>query len=139
MKRTLIALSLLGLLDSLYLSWIKLSDQEAICTGVGACDVVNTSEYATFAGIPIAFFGAGTYLLFIFLLVYENRSAWIAENGPLILFGFSLFGFLYSAYLTYIELFVIYAICPYCVVSAILMTLILILSWVRLRQSWSIS
>ncbi len=138
-KRILITLSLIGLLDSIYLTWIKLSDTEAICTGVGACDVVNTSEYSTFAGLPIALFGAAAYIAFLFLLLYENRSEWLQENGPLVLFGLSLIGFLYSLYLTYIELFVIFAICPYCVVSAIIMTLIFILAWFRLRKSWSLA
>jgi len=136
-KRFLITLSIVGLLDALYLSWIKLSDTELICTGVGACDVVNTSEYSVLAGIPIAFFGAMAYIAFLFLLLFEKRFEWIQENGPLMLFGISLFGFLYSIYLTYIEIFVIFAICPYCVLSAIIMSLILPLAWIRLRQSWS--
>ena len=63
-------------------------------------------------------------------------------GGPLLtlipfLFGITLFGFLYSLYLTYIELFVIFAICPFCVVSAIVMSVMFALSWVYLRRSWS--
>jgi uncharacterized membrane protein len=133
----LLALSVVGLLDAIYLTWIKLSDANLICTGVGGCDVVNTSEYSLLAGLPIALFGAIAYVIFIILLLYESRYEWILENGPLVLFGLSLFGFLYSVYLTYIELFVIFAICPYCVLSAIIMTMILALAWIRLRQSWS--
>ena len=124
-------------MDSLYLTWIKLSNQEAVCSGVGSCDVVNTSEYATLGGIPIALFGAGAYLVLLFLLLFEERFESLKENGPLLLFGLSLAGVLYSAYLTYIELFVIYAICPYCVLSAVVMLLIFVLSWLRLRQAWS--
>ncbi len=139
LKRILIALSIVGLLDSLYLTWIKFSDQEAICTGVGACDVVNTSEYSLLLGIPIALFGALAYLAIFVLLMLEKRYEWVEENASLAIFGISLFGFLYSLYLTYIELFVIFAICPYCVISAIVITLILIISWLRLRQSWSIA
>lgn len=137
LKRFLITLSIVGLIDALYLSWIKLSETELICTGLGACDVVNTSEYSVLAGIPIAFFGAMAYIAFLLLLLFENRSEWLKENGPLILFGISLFAFLYSMYLTYIEVFVIFAICPYCILSAIVTTFILPLAWIRLRQSWS--
>ncbi len=138
-KKLMIILSLIGLLDSLYLTWIKLSNNVIMCTGLGGCDVVNTSEYASFAGIPIALFGVLAYIVFLFLLLYENRSEWIFENGPIILFGLSMIGFLYSLYLTYVEVFVIFAICPYCVVSAIMMTLIFVLSWFRLRISWSLA
>jgi len=137
MIKILNLLSLLGLADSLYLTYIKLTDPIGICAGVGSCDVVNTSEFSSFAGIPIALFGAAAYIAILIVLFSEPRSAWFSENGPLLIFGMSLFGFLYSLYLTYIELFVIFAICPFCVISAILMTLLFILSWIRLREHWS--
>ena len=136
-KRILIVLSFIGLADSIYLTWIKLSGSEALCTGVGGCDVVNTSEYAELAGIPIALLGAGAYVAILAILLAESRIAWLKDNGPLLLFGITLFGFLYSLYLTYIELFVIFAICPFCVVSAIVMSVMFALSWVYLRRSWS--
>lgn len=137
-KRSLIFLAIIGLVDSLYLTWIKLSGSEAICSGVGGCDVVNTSEYALLAGIPIALFGATAYVAILLVLWLENRNSWLSENGPLLLFGITLFGFLYSLYLTYIELFVIFAICPFCVASAVVMTIMFVLSWIRLRNSWSL-
>jgi uncharacterized membrane protein len=105
---------------------------------VGGCDVVNTSEYALLAGIPIALFGATAYVAILLVLWLENRNSWLSENGPLLLFGITLFGFLYSLYLTYIELFVIFAICPFCVASAVVMTIMFVLSWIRLRNSWSL-
>ncbi len=137
-KRLLVFLSTLGLLDSIYLSWIKLSNQEALCSGIGSCDVVNGSEYSSIVGIPIAIFGAAAYITLLVALLGEQKNNFLKENGPLIVFGVSLFGFLYSLYLTYVELFVIYAICPYCVLSAIVMTVIFVLSWIRLRQHWSL-
>ena len=54
----------------------------------------------------------------------------IGETAPLLIFGLSLIGVLYSAYLTYLELFVIHAVCPWCVVSALIMTSIWILALV---------
>jgi uncharacterized membrane protein len=137
-KRSLIVLAIIGLADSLYLTWIKFSGSEAICSGVGGCDVVNTSEYALLAGIPIALFGAAAYVAILLVLWLENRNSWLTENGPLLLFGITLFGFLYSLYLTYIELFVIFAICPFCVASAVVLTIMFALSWIRLRNSWSL-
>ena len=58
------------------------------------------------------------------------------ENGPILLFGLTLAGVLYSAYLTYIELFVISAICPFCVLSALCLVGLLYVSTIRLRNQW---
>ncbi len=134
LRKITIAFVVIGLLDSIYLSWIKLSNQEAICAGIGNCDVVNTSEYSEIAGIPIAIFGAGFYLLILFLTVFEKRTSFWKENSPLFVFGLSLGGITYSGYLTYIELVVINAICPFCVLSAVAVTVIFILSIFRLKK-----
>ncbi|HLE15093.1 MAG TPA: vitamin K epoxide reductase family protein [Anaerolineales bacterium] len=125
-------LAIAGLIDSAYLTWIKLTGQYAICGPVGDCESVNSSPYAEIAGIPIALLGAGAYFLIIVLLVLEPRAEIWAEYGPLVVFGVSLVGVLYSAYLTYLEIAVIRAFCPYCVVSAIVLLLLLIISSVRL-------
>ena len=126
--------AVLGLLDSLYLSWIKFSNKTSICAGIGECEIVNTSRYSEIGGIPIAVLGAGAYLFIIFLLVLETRSKDWAENSPLYVFGASLVGVLYSAFLTYVEIAILHAICPFCVISAILILIIFIISILRLRQ-----
>jgi uncharacterized membrane protein len=125
-------LALLGVLDSAYLTWIKLANTRAFCSAVGDCDAVNSSAYSQVFGIPIALLGLGAYLAIVGLLWLEDRLPVLAEYGPLAVFGLALTGTLYSAYLTYVEFFVIYAVCPYCVVSALLITGIFILSIVRL-------
>ncbi len=126
----------LGILDSLYLSYIKLFKAVPFCGGVGDCETVNTSRYSEFMGIPIAFLGVGMYVLILALAVWGDRLPQpLARYAPLAIFGISLGGVLYSAYLTYLELFVIEAICVYCVVSAILITLIFLWSlWTLLRR-----
>jgi uncharacterized membrane protein len=121
-------------LDSTYLTWIKVANTRAFCSGVGDCDAVNSSVYSEVLGIPIALLGVGAYVAIAALLVLEDRLPLLREYGPLAVFGLALTGTLYSAYLTYVELFVIYAVCPYCVVSALLITGIFILSIVRLRR-----
>ncbi len=142
MKKTaLISLiaALIGLGDSLYLTWIKLSHNEALCTpGLGDCFTVNTSRYAEFYGIPIAILGAATYLAIILILVFEPRSAFLEENGNMAVFGISLIGVIYSAYLSYLEEFVLHAWCPYCVLSAVMVLIIFIGSIVRLKQDSAI-
>lgn len=131
-----IVLSAIGLVDSIYLTWIKLAGQEVICAGVGGCDVVNTSRYSEVGGIPIALIGSGAYLFILLLLLLEDRSSFLQENSALYVFGLSLVGTLYSFYLTYLEIAVINAICPYCVLSAIVISVIFILSIFRLRQGF---
>ncbi|MDA1330409.1 MAG: vitamin K epoxide reductase family protein [Chloroflexi bacterium] len=136
MKKSLIVLAGIGLLDALYLTWIKLANQQAMCAGIGNCEVVNSSQYAELAGMPIALFGASAYLLILVLLLLEDRTEFLSENGPMLIFGFSLAGVLYSAYLTYIEIYVLRAICPFCVLSAIVLVALLALSWLRIRGHW---
>ncbi len=129
-----VILALLGLADSIYLTWIKLANATAACAGIGDCESVNNSPYAEIAGIPIALLGAGAYLAMIVLLVIEPRATFWRENSPIAVFGLSLVGVLYSAYLTYVEIAILQAICPYCVVSAILLVALLGISVVRLLR-----
>ncbi len=132
LRRLSIALVAVGLLDSVYLTWIKLAHATAACAGIGDCEAVNSSIYSEIAGVPIALLGAGAYLVMLALLLLESRGGFWAENGPLGVFGLSLVGVLYSAYLTYIEVAVLYAICPFCVISAIVLVALLGVSVVRL-------
>ena len=124
--------SLIGFLDSLYLSWLEFTHREAFCGGSGDCETVANSPYSDIAGIPIAVLGIGAYLVILGLLYLERRGDFWREYTPLIIFGISLVGVIYSIYLTYIEIAVIYAICPYCVLSAIAMLLIFVMSIARL-------
>ena len=134
LRKALIFLAAVGLVDSIYLTWIKLSASGVCVLGKG-CEIVNTSQYSAIAGIPIAILGAGAYVTLLFILVMETRNAFFEFNGPMLVFGISLAGVLYSAYLTYLELFVIHAICEFCVLSAIMLLTMLILSGLRLRQT----
>jgi uncharacterized membrane protein len=128
------AITAVGLLDSLYLSWVKLSHTEVYCGGSSNCETVNSSVYSEFAGIPIAYLGVGAYLVVLALLLLEGRGGFWKENSSLLIFGISLAGVLYSAYLTYIEIAVLRAICPYCVVFAITLVLLLIVTVLRLAR-----
>lgn len=134
LRKASIILSILGLADSIYLTWIKLANATAACAGIGECESVNNSPYAEIAGIPIALLGAGAYLAMIFFLVIEPQAKFWQENSPLVVFGLSLVGVLYSAYLTYVEIAILHAICPYCVISAILLVALLGISVVRLLR-----
>lgn len=127
----------LGLFDSLYLTGVKLSNTYALCGPIGNCETVNTSDYSQVFGIPIAIIGAAAYFLILILLLIENRNDYWTDFSPMLVFGISLAGVLYSAYLTFLEIAVIKAICPYCILSFILIILIFILSLVRLIRGQS--
>ena len=120
----LIVLTIAGIIVAVYLTWSHFSHVYVLCAEGGGCDRVRQSQYSEVAGIPVALFGLVGYLGILGVIIFERTSEFFAENGPMLVFGLTLVGFLYSAYLTYLELFVIHAICPYCVASAVIMTLL---------------
>ncbi len=132
-----LGLTLLGLGVSIYLTWVKVTNNLAACGPIGDCESVNSSRYAEIAGIPVALLGALGYLAVLALLVAERWLPGQIENLHLGVFGIALIGTLYSAYLTYIEVAVLRAVCPYCVISAVAMTAIFIISILRLRATAS--
>jgi len=135
----LAVLAIAGLGISSYLTYTHWADATIVCGGLGNCNLVNNSEYAELAGIPVALLGALNYLTLVALALVW---LWWRPSGlawPVMAFwGLSLFGTLYSAYLTYVELFVLEAICVYCVASAgiILACLLISTGWL-LREAWT--
>ena len=130
---TSIVLAAIGLLDSIYLAYVKLANQTASCRLIGDCEAVNNSRYADIGGVPIAVLGAAGYLLILGLLYLDRPGAGHPDAVRFAFFGVTLAGTLYSIYLTYIEIYVLQAICPFCVLSAVVMLGLFILSIVRLR------
>lgn len=120
-----LALALAGAGIAGYLTYTHY-DQSALVCGIGDCSTVQASEYAKLLGIPIAIFGLTMYLALAALMVLRivrTSLADLATTGILMLL---VAGTIYAAYLTYIEIWVIEAICQWCVASA-LITLILLL------------
>jgi len=118
-----VVLAALGVAVAGYLTWVHYGGELALCTGAGGCSAVQASRFATVAGLPVALLGLLLYLALLALALY--RALRLDTGGQvalLALFGLALAGTLYSAYLTYLELFVIGAICPWCVASAVLVT-----------------
>lgn len=137
----LLALAIAGVAVAGYLSWVALDeDQEAVCSGVGDCQTVQSSEYSEIAGVPIAVLGLGMYLALLALIA--ARRWWTGLRGeepPQALagltFALAFGGTLYSAYLTWLELFEIEAICVWCVGSAVIVTLLMLLAAPDLRAA----
>lgn len=140
-----IVIAVLGLGVATYMSWAELTGNETACPGASAesleagpnsitvnCGFVQNSVYAHVAGIPVAVLGFVGYTAILAAWFLERRSKLLAEYGALIVFGLAFFGFLFSAYLTYIEYFVIYSVCSWCLTSAALMTLVFIVASLRL-------
>ncbi|MBM3666712.1 MAG: vitamin K epoxide reductase family protein [Actinobacteria bacterium] len=111
------ALALAGLAISLYLTITWYDDSIPVCVGGGGgCEKVQTSDYADWAGVPVALVGAIGYALILISLALPGDTGRFSG----VLFG--LVGVGFSVYLTYLELFVIDAICQWCVASAVVMT-----------------
>ncbi len=97
----------------------------ACLAGGGGCETVAASSYSHLAGVNVAAFGIAGYVLLIAAALTPG------DRGRFAGFAISLAGFGFSAYLTYLELFVIEAICQWCVSSAVLMTAIFALNTTR--------
>ncbi|MCB0234069.1 MAG: vitamin K epoxide reductase family protein [Anaerolineae bacterium] len=116
-----------------YLTYVKLFAIQPYCAGVGNCEAVQTSVYAELLGVPVAIWGLLTYIALLALWLLK-RSNWrdLGHLGGMATFLVTMVGVIFSAYLTYLELFVIHAICPWCVASAIVMTVLFALSIVEM-------
>jgi len=106
-------LAVVGLLISAYLTWVHYAGVAPVCVGgSGGCETVQSSSYATILGVPVAVVGLVGYSGLLL------SASLLDEVGIYLGFLVALVGALFSAYLTYLELFVIHAICEWCVASA---------------------
>lgn len=118
----LLLLAIAGVAVAAYLAWENTQGRSGVCTIAHGCSKVQQSRYGKIMGIPVSVPGLALY---IFLAA--AAAAWIADFRALhpvvvvLAFYGALGGFLFSAYLTYIEAYVIDAWCIYCIVSASLM------------------
>jgi uncharacterized membrane protein len=125
-------LAVVGLLVSIYMTIYKVTSNDALCLGSGDCSTVNASRYSEVYGIPVATVGIAGYFAILLTHWYERRDKFFEKNGPMLIFGMALTGFLFTLYLIYVEFAILKAICPFCLTSQIAMTIIFIISVVRL-------
>jgi len=127
--------SLLGIFVAGYLTLYKLGYLGVIQCTTGGCETVQSSPYAMLFGSPVALLGLVGYVVIFTLAMVGIQPRWAAARWVAILLVLiSGVGTAFSAYLTYLEAVVIHAWCQWCVVSAILMTIIFILSLVGMRK-----
>jgi len=124
-----IVLAVVGLAVAAYLTYVHYDGIKPVCGIGGDCEKVQTSEWSKLAGVPVALLGLLGYAAILAALFVRGEAGLVAAAV------FSLAGCGFSAYLTYRELFSIDAICPWCVSSAILMTLLAIVTTTRLLRA----
>ena len=112
-----IGLAVAGCAVAGYLTWVHYAELEPVCVGGGGgCERVQASAYAELGGIPVAVLGLASYAaILVALLAARGAGLLVAAGLALVCFGFSL-------YLTYLELFVIDAICQWCIANAVIAT-----------------
>ncbi len=125
LHRTLIVLTLVGVGIASYLTYVHYKGLSPICALNEGCEKVQSSRYAKVGGVPVPLIGLVGYLAILASLFVRGELARLATAGM------AIGGFAFSVYLTSLELFQIHAICQWCVGSAIVMTLLAILSTIR--------
>jgi len=131
LKQVTIALTVLGLLVSIYMTIFKLTNNENMCIGSHGCSIVNASGYSSIRGIPVAVLGILGYLSILAVLYLERQPGFFQTNGSMILFTLTLIGFLFTVWLVFVEVALIKAYCPFCITSQVAMTIIFILTVIR--------
>ncbi len=124
--------AVIALLIALYLSATKLAGDLPACLPGGGCETVALSEYSSIFGVPVAVLGAAfsTVLLGTIIASLRRHDRRLLYSA----YALGLLGTVFVAYLTYLELFVIRAICQWCVIYAISTVVTFAAAALRLRQ-----
>jgi uncharacterized membrane protein len=128
-------MSLLGLFVSAYLYLYKIGRIGTLACGAGGCETVQTSPWSRVAGVEVALIGVIGYGLLLIVALAALQPALADRRWPAaLLAALAAAGVLFTAYLTYLELFVIHAICRWCVGSAAIIAALLVLGLLELRR-----
>lgn len=129
-QRLIPVLCVFGLGVALYLTFVETTGAEAVCGPVGDCNEVQASPLAKLFGVlPVGLLGALGYVGILGAWAFHRFGrGTLARLAPLALFGMALFGVIFSMYLTYLELYIIKAVCVWCLTSAVIMAMVLVFS-----------
>ena len=120
--------ALAGLGVAAYLTWAHYADASVICVSGGGCETVQESAYSELAGVPVAALGVAAYAAVLALVAWDTPSARLAAAA------IALVGLLFSSYLLVLQLFVIDALCVWCVANDVVIAPALaVLTGLRLR------
>jgi uncharacterized membrane protein len=130
LRNVLIVLAVIGIALAGYLTYVHYANIQVACVqGHNECEAVQTSVYSKLAGVPVALLGLIGYIVILGTLLVRQ-----SETTRLATLAIALGGWGFSVYLTYREVFSLEKICEWCVGSAILLTIIMLLSaWRFLR------
>lgn len=129
LRIAILVLTLIGIGVAGYLTYTHYAKIKVLCGANGGCETVQSSVYSKLAGVPVAVLGLAGYIGILFSLMIRS------ELGRAAGFGIALVGFLFSMYLTYREAFTIHAYCYWCLSSALLMTLLVVLTGIRFLRA----
>jgi uncharacterized membrane protein len=134
-RMAIAVLALIGVLISAYMAAYSFGFIGDVACGAGGCLIVQNSPWARFLGVPVGLIGLLGYgaLLVAALLGLQPRFA-AGRGVPLVLLGGASIGLAFSAYLTYLEAFVIHAWCRWCVASAVLAGLLFLFALPEYRR-----
>jgi Predicted membrane protein len=128
-------LALAGIFVALYLFLYKIGVVGNLSCSIGSCETVNLSRWALFLGAPVAAWGVGFYVVMFILALASLQDRYSDSTGiTKIIAGASGIGFVFTVWLTYLELFVIHAVCQWCVISALLVTTMFAFSMADLKE-----
>jgi uncharacterized membrane protein len=130
MDAVTLVLCIAGLGVALYLTYVETQSVAAVCGPVGDCNKVQSSEYSKLFGVlPVGLLGALGYVAILAAWLWGHYgSGRLADYAPLAVHGMAIFGVVFSIYLTGLELFAIFAVCIWCLSSAVIMTLLMLLA-----------
>ena len=134
-RRGIALLALVGTFLSVYLFLYALGYYgELVCGAGGSCDLVQGSPWARFLGFPVAGWGVGWYVAVFGVSMLGTRDGigaarWISPALVVLALG----GLAFTIYLTALEIWVIHAICRWCVGSAVITLLIFLLTLPEFR------
>jgi uncharacterized membrane protein len=128
-------ISLLGLFLGVYLSLYKFGYIGTLSCSVGSCETVQTSRWSMFFGLPVATWGVGFYALMLALTIAGLQPRFEDSHGlSLALILLTGWGVIFTAWLNYLEGFVIHAWCEFCLISAGFVLLLFVLAVIDYRQ-----
>jgi uncharacterized membrane protein len=134
-----VALALVGVGIAGYLTIVHYRESLLVCSGISDCETVQTSTYSEVAGIPVALMGLIMFVVILGLAIGRIVRPDIADMATMIIFVLVAAGIGFYIYLTYLELFVIDAICQWCVASSLATVGLLFTESLMLRRVLSVA
>ena len=121
--------ALAGLLVAGYLTWVHFDEGALVCVAGGGCETVQESEYGEIVGIPVAVLGLCAYAILLGLIVWDTPTARLAAAMV------AFVGLAFSLYLLALQLFVIDAVCAWCLANDVVIApLLAVLTALRLTS-----